>query len=136
MYNWKSKHKYVLIVWHESLPVPNGSPLKGRIVQPPKTGLKCTSAAAPTWQQTVACQSCPLNTKATPGVEPSNSKINAFHLYTRSGVETIIGMGEHLLGIEPTNSMINTTDQSERQGHGEKQMISVSMALNSLGSRV
>ena len=34
--------------------------LKGRIVQPPKTGLKCTSAAAPTLQQTVACQSCPL----------------------------------------------------------------------------
>ena len=29
--------------------------LKGRIVQPPKTGLKCTSAAAPTLQQTVAC---------------------------------------------------------------------------------
>ena len=35
--------------------------LKGRIVQPPKTGLKCTSAAAPTLQQTVACQSCPLS---------------------------------------------------------------------------
>ena len=34
--------------------------LKGRIVQPPKTGLKCTSAAAPTLQQTVACQSSPL----------------------------------------------------------------------------
>ena len=36
------------------------SSLKGRIVQPPKTGLKCTSAAAPALQQTVACQSCPL----------------------------------------------------------------------------
>ena len=35
--------------------------LKGRIVQPPKTGLKCTSAAAPTLQQTVACQSSPLS---------------------------------------------------------------------------
>ena len=35
--------------------------LKGRIGQPPKTGLKCTSAAAPTLQQTVACQSCPLS---------------------------------------------------------------------------
>ena len=34
--------------------------LKGRIVQPPKTGLKCTSAATPTLQQTVACQSSPL----------------------------------------------------------------------------
>ena len=29
--------------------------LKGRIVQPPRTDLKCTSAAAPTLQQTVAC---------------------------------------------------------------------------------
>ena len=37
--------------------------LKGRIVQPPKTGLKCTSAAAPTLQQTVACQSCPLRSE-------------------------------------------------------------------------
>ena len=35
--------------------------LKGRIVQPPKTGFECTSAAAPTLQQTVACQSCPLS---------------------------------------------------------------------------
>ena len=34
---------------------------KGRIVQPPKTGLKCISAAAPTLQQMVACQSCPLS---------------------------------------------------------------------------
>ena len=34
--------------------------LKGRIVQPPKTGLKCTSAAAPTLQQMVACVILPL----------------------------------------------------------------------------
>ena len=37
--------------------------LKGRIVQPPKTGLKCTSAAAPTLQQTVACTILPFNQK-------------------------------------------------------------------------
>ena len=36
------------------------SHLKGRIVQPPKTGLKCTSAAAPTLQQTVACTILPF----------------------------------------------------------------------------
>ena len=35
--------------------------LKGRIVQPPKTGLKCTSAAALTLQQTVACMILPFN---------------------------------------------------------------------------
>ena len=34
--------------------------LKGRIVQPPKTGLKCTSAAALTLQQTVACTILPF----------------------------------------------------------------------------
>ena len=49
------------------------SHLKGRIVQPPKTGLKCTSAAAPTLQQTVACQSCPLKPlfgrPGTPGLK-------------------------------------------------------------------
>ena len=35
-------------------------PLKGRIVQPPKTGLKCTSVAALTLQQTVACTILPF----------------------------------------------------------------------------
>ena len=40
--------------------------LKGRIVQPPKTGLKWTSAAAPALQQTVACMILPFNDKKTP----------------------------------------------------------------------
>ena len=54
--------------------------LKGRIVQPPKTGLKCTSAAAPTLQQTVACQSCPLNnTNTNPSVTNITQKVNRFH---------------------------------------------------------
>ena len=42
--------------------------LKGRIVQPPKTGLKYTSAAAPTLQQTVACQSSPLSFRLNTGL--------------------------------------------------------------------
>ena len=52
--------------------------LKGRIVQPPKTGLKCTSAAAPTLQQTVACQSCPLT---TPGLR-KDIRHQIRHLYS------------------------------------------------------
>ena len=47
--------------------------LKGRIVQPPKTGLKCTSAAAPTLQQTVACQSCPLTIIQS---QPNGTELN------------------------------------------------------------
>ena len=47
--------------------------LKGRIVQPPKTGLKCTSAAAPTLQQTVACTILPFNIETPRSSRPTSS---------------------------------------------------------------
>ena len=59
-FQYNQKHYYYFHPTNSLIMVCNS--LKGRIVQPPKTGLKCTSAAAPTLQQTVACQSSPLST--------------------------------------------------------------------------
>ena len=66
------------------------STLKGRIVQPPKTGLKCTSAAAPTLQQTVACQSSPLRVKTMEANDIFADSYTDVHYFTHHKAESFV----------------------------------------------